>query len=94
MILGKMNFFASLDTDPSTEEQEKPGEVTFDLEPPPPKIKNFSEAINSLQDVQTFLDSKGYSSEATTVASALDLVVSLKCKSLASARQTKLDEYF
>ena len=54
MILRKNSLFASLDPDPTTEEQEEPGEVSFDVEPPPPKIKNFGETINSFQGVQIF----------------------------------------
>ena len=68
--------------------------VIFDLEPPPPKIENFSEAIHSLEDVPAFLDSKGYSNQATVVASTVDLVASLHCNSLSSTRQSTLDEYF
>ena len=37
--------------------------VSFDFEPTPPKIKNFGDAIQSLEDVQTFLDSKEYSEQ-------------------------------
>ena len=37
-----------------------------------------------LNDVKSFLDAKGYSEQATVVSSALDLVASLNCTSLAS----------
>ena len=87
-------FFASIVSDQPPLEQEEPDDVTFDLEPPPLKIKNFGEAIHSFEDVQAFLDSKGYSDQATVIASAIDLVASLHCNSLASARQSTLDEYF
>ena len=53
---------------------ELPGRLYFDFEPPPPKIKNFGEAIQSLEEVRTFLDSKGHSNQVTTIASAVDLV--------------------
>ena len=67
----------------------------FDFEPlGPPKIENFGKAIQSLEGVQVFLDSKEYSDQATTIAAAVDLVASLHYKSLASARQSTLNEYF
>ena len=44
-------FFASLDPDQSGLEQEEPYDASFDFEPPPLKIKNFGEAIQSLEDV-------------------------------------------
>ena len=92
------DFFASLDPDQSVleedeSEQDEPDDTSFDFEPPPLKIKNFGEAIQSLEDVRIFLDSKGHSDQATTIASAVDLVASLHCKSLASARQSTLNEY-
>ena len=97
------DFFASLDPDQSVleqdeseqdePEQDEPDDASFDFEPPPLKIKIFGEAIQSLEDVQIFLDSKGHSDQATTIASVVDLVASLHCKSLASARQSTLNEY-
>ena len=77
-------FFASLDLDQPALEPEESDDVLFDFEPLPPKIKNFGEAIQSLEDVQTFLDSKGYSDQATTIAAAVDLVASLHWKTLYS----------
>ena len=96
---GKMIFFASLDPDQPALELEESDNVSLDFEPHPPKIKNFGEAIQSLEDVQTFLDSKGYSDQATIAAAidlvaAVDLVAFLHCKSLVSARQSTLNEYF
>ena len=75
-------FFASIVSEQPPLEREEPDDVTFDLEPPPLKIKNFGEAIHSLEDVQAFLDSKGYSDQATVIASAIDLVASLHCNAL------------
>ena len=60
-------FFASISSDQPPLEQEELDDATFDLEPPPPKIMNFSKAIHSLEDVRAFLDSKGYSNQATVV---------------------------
>ena len=45
-------FFAS---DQHPLEEEEPDDVSFDLEPPPSKIRNFCEAIHSLEDVKPFL---------------------------------------
>ena len=42
--------------------------------------------IHSLEDVKAFLDAKGYSEQATVVASAVDMVASLNCSNLASGR--------
>ena len=67
-------------------EEEELDDVSFDFEPPPPKIRSFSEAIHSLEDVKSFLDAKGYSEQTTVVSSALDMVASLNCSSLASGR--------
>ena len=77
-----------------TLEEEEPNDVVFGFDPPPPKIRSFSEAIQSLEDVKAFLDAKGNSEQATVVASAVDMVASLNCSSLASGRQSTLDEYF
>ena len=76
--------------------QEDPDEEEghFDLEPPPPKITRFQDAISLLEAVQTFLDSKGHSEEATRVASTMNRLAHLHCASLSSARQSYLKEFF
>ena len=84
----------TFNSDQHSLEEEGLDDVSFDFEPPPPKIRSFSEAIHSLEDVKSFLDAKAYSEQATVVSSALDMVASLNCTSLASARQRTLDEYF
>ena len=87
-------FFTSITSHQHSLEEEERDDVSFDFEPPPPKIRSFSEAIHSLEDVKAFLDAKGYSEQATVVASAVDMMASLNCSSLASGRQSTLDEYF
>ena len=87
------NFFTSITSDQHSLEEEEPNDVSFDFETPPPKIRSFSEAVHSL-DVKDVLDARGYSEQATVVASAVDMVASLNCSSLASGRQSTLDEYF
>ena len=47
-----------------------------------------------LEDVQTFLDSRGYNEAATKMGLEIDTVVSLQHDSLNCARQTTLDEFF
>ena len=54
-------------------------------------IKNLGEATHSKMN-KAFLDTKGYSDQATVIASGVDLVASLQ--SLASARQNTFNEYF
>ena len=82
-------FFASINSNqPSLVQEEELDDAIFDEGLPPPKIKCFREAIQSLEDVQAFLDSKGYCEQATTVASALDLVAS-HCCSYSQSTQDK-----
>ena len=58
------------------------------VEPPSSKITKFQDAISA---VQTFLDSKGYSEEATRVASSMNqLTCAIHCASLNSARQSTI----
>ena len=59
------------------------------LEPPAPKLRNLGDAICHLEVVRDFLDSNGYANEATTIASAVDIVASLHCR----ARQSTLDQF-
>ena len=89
-------FFACIasESDQAPTAEEESDDSTFDLEPPPLNIKNFGDAIRSLKDVRSFLDSKGCNDQATVIASAIDTVASAHCSSLASARQSTLDEYF
>ena len=93
------HFFAELgssqaDSDSLVQEDPENEEGQFDLEPPPPNITRFQDVISSLEAVQCFLDNKGYSEEATTVASSMNRLTYLHYESLNSARQTTLDEFF
>ena len=49
-------FFTTVMSDKHSLEEKEPDDVLFDIEPPPPKIRSFSEAIHSLEDVKAFLD--------------------------------------
>ena len=44
--------------------------------------------------MRVFLDSQGYSNEATVIVSSIDIIASLHGARLATARQTTLDEFF
>ena len=73
-------------------ESEEP-EDQYDLEPPPPKIKSFSEAIRYLEDVQAFLDSRGYANEATEISCRVSTVTYLQYTSASTARQITIHEF-
>ena len=62
-----------------------------DIEPPPLKIKTFQEAIQSLENVQHFLESQGLLQQAMSIGDAVADVTGLK---LASSTQTTLHDYF
>ena len=86
-------FFVELGSSQADSDQEDPDEEEgqFDLDPPPAKITRFHDAISSLEAVQTF---KGFSEDATRIASSMNKLTHLHCASLNSARQSTLDEYF
>ncbi len=56
-----------------------------EMDPPPSKIQNFKEAVQSLEDVQQFLE--GYIEEALEIGSAINTMTILKIK---SSKQTIL----
>ena len=62
-------------------------ESMADIEPPSLKIKTFQEAIQSLENVQHFLESQGLLQQAMNIGDAVDAVTGLK---LASSTQTLL----
>ena len=62
-------------------DEEEDGEDEMDAHPPPPKLHNFKEAVQSLEDVQQFLQSRGYIEEALRIGSAIDTMTILKLKS-------------
>ena len=77
MKTGKMNFFAGLshtDVCTETEELEDEEDLEIDVDAPPLKVKKLSDAIQCLEDVQSYLDRHGYIGEATSIASAIDEV--------------------
>ena len=67
----------------------------FDLEPPPPKITRFQDAIFSLEEVQSFLDWRGFSEEAITIASSMNKLTYFTVEALTLLnRLYTLDDYF
>ena len=81
LILGMMHMTRKI----ASEEQD---ESMTDVEPPPPKIKTFQEAIQSLGNVQHIL---GLLQQAMSIGDAVDAVIGLK---LALSTQTTLHDYF
>ena len=70
------------------DDEEDEGEENMDVEPP---RQNFKEAVESLEDVQQFLESRGYNiEEALDVGSTIDKMTVLKLK---SSKQTTLLKY-
>ena len=82
-------FFSSIDPTHSASSCFE-SEDEAEIEPPPPKLRNLGEAVRNLEDVQEFLDSKGYITEATVIASAIDMVGTLQFK---VGHQSTLDQF-
>ena len=82
-------FFSSIEPTHSTSSCIE-SEDELEIEPPPPKLKNLGEAVKNLEDVQEFLDSKGYISEATAIACVIDKVGTLRFR---VSYQSTLDQF-
>ena len=91
--ISSLNLVPHKKTESLPQEDLDEEEGQFDLEPPPPKIARYQDAIASLEAVQAFLDSKGHSEEATRIASSMDRVAYLHISTLNSARQSTLEEF-
>lgn len=63
----------------------------MDVEPPP-KIKNFKEVIEALEDVNSFLENHGHIEASNMVGSAIDEIATLK--SSTCTKQTTICESF
>ena len=83
-------FQESLGAQNDMENQDSDTEET-DLLPPPPKIKSYHEALQSLKDVQAFLESRSFSDEASDTSSLIDCVAVL---STVNTKQSTLEDYF
>ena len=62
------NWLNSLNVDNPDSDTE---EVDYDLLPPPPKLTCFKQAIEALEDVQAFLEHRGYVELATSVGKVM-----------------------
>ena len=60
----------------------------------PTKVKSYSSAITSLEDVLKFLEGKGHTEEATTVSSLISSVIQKSHTVSASAKQSLITDYF
>ena len=74
--------------------QDDDDDESFDMEPPPLKLKTYQEAISALEDVQSFLDTKGHNALATNLGIQINSMIDLQVVNMSNARQTTIDEYF
>ncbi len=63
-------------------------EEEFDLEPPPPKITKYEDAIAALEDVRVFMDNNGHPEEATRLTFMVDKLIQLHTASLCHGKQS------
>ena len=70
------------------------GDVEMEVVEAVPKIDTFKDAMKNLEDVQLFLQNKGFTEEALKVGSVVTTVARLYCSSLVFSKQTTLDSYF
>jgi hypothetical protein len=76
------------DKEADEEVDEGEAEDEMDVEPPPPKIKDFKGVVEALEDVQQFLENRGFIEEALRIGQEVDTMTILKLKSV---KQTKTD---
>ena len=72
-------------------EIDEDNEIEMDVEPPPAKVKSFKEAILALEDVNQFLENRGYIQASSMVGSVIDEVAGLKA---ASTKPTTIHDFF
>ena len=86
----------SSEPDPIDDEEEDcvTGDVKMEVVEAVPKIDTFKDAMKNLEDVQLFLQNKGFTEEASKVGSMVTTVARLYCSSLVFSKQTTLDSYF
>ena len=89
------NWLNSLNDNPDSDTSDNPDsdteEVDYDLLPPPPTLTCFKQAIEALEDVQIFLEHRGYVEQATSVGKVM---INLAGISVYNYTQTTIDEYF
>ena len=88
-------FLASISQEQvKIEEAEDEEDELYDLEPPPPKLRTFQEAVSAIENVQMFLDNKGHNELATKLGSQINSIVSLQFSSAKCSVQTRIDDFF
>ena len=92
------DFFQQLsgkDQDDDSEGDDIDGEdedmIEMDREPPLPNVKTFKEAIEALEDVSHFLQSRGHVQAHSMLGSVIDEVAGLKAT---TSRQTTINNFF
>ena len=66
-------------------------EIEMDVEPHPAKVKSFKDATLALEDVNQFLENRGYIQASSMVGSVIDEVAGLKA---ASTKQITIHDFF
>ncbi len=85
-------FLAGISQSQLTEEIEDQEDESIDLEPPPPKLKSYREAISAIEDAQAFLDLKGQNEISTKLELEISNIICLQCASC--TKQTTIDDFF
>lgn len=89
------SFFQSLkDTDPEIPNDESDGEESEDIDmlPPPPKLQNLQQVIQTLEDAKHFLEHSKCFTEAQDTNTLINKVAHLYTSSL--VKQTTIHDYF
>ena len=60
---------------PEQQETEHEEDEEMNDDPPPMRVQTYKEAIQALEDVQQFLQSRGHTKEAMDIGSTVDTVV-------------------
>lgn len=75
-------------------DEEDDEDALQDLDPPPPRLKNFVEAMDCLEEVRSFLELSGHTAEATKAGELVNTVAWLQCSTTRYTNQAKLTSYF
>ena len=89
------NFFEELgenDSEQVDDEVDEDEPIQMDIEPLAPKVNSFKEAILALEDVNHFLESRGFIQASSMVGSIVDEVACLKAQS--ATKQTTIRDFF
>ena len=84
------NWLNSLNDNPESDTGDIE-EVDYDLLPPPPKLTCFKQAIEALEDVQVFLEYRGYVEQATFVGKVMTNLAGISADNYT---QTTIDHNF